>query len=317
MVIQEFKSLANQFQNLELHAAHSGRVVLTALNSYLQSSQSKNLGQLIAEIQENCKLLLPVLPPYAPPLNSINQVMLILESIENEALDLDEVKKRVSNLSFGPAIKNIHGLIAENLVSVLPNPVSIYTHTLSETLLGVLLVLHNKELIRKVYVTESRPNNDGWVTAKKLAEVEIETHLTLDMAFPKVIDEADLMLSGTESINLDGSVVCKVGVYPASMYCKKISKPVYILADTRKISLLNSTFLNMTAVSLESLGLIDPPPKLFAYGSYFDTTPSEFISGYVTENGLLSAKDLLKFGVDQPVSKWLKSQLLEMNQLLD
>jgi methylthioribose-1-phosphate isomerase len=105
---------------------------------------------------------------------------------------------------------------------VLPDRATICTHTLSETVLGVLLDLHQHGRIKQVFVTESRPNNDGWVTASRLTNAGVETRLALDAGFPDVAQNADVLLSGAEIINPDGSVVWKVGVYLAAIYCRMI-----------------------------------------------------------------------------------------------
>jgi translation initiation factor 2B subunit (eIF-2B alpha/beta/delta family) len=301
--------LEKQFVNLELHAAHSGRAVLSALIQCILKSSASNIIDLEKEVRENCLYLLPSLPPYAPPLNSINQVMLVFEDIELESCSLEGLKHRITLLEANPSVENKHLQIAENLRTVIHENTIVYTHTLSETVLGVLLALKHQTRIKRVYVTESRPNNDGWITAEKLVQAGIDTHLTIDMAFPAAIDQADLMLSGAEIINHDGSVVCKVGVLPASTYCLMTSKPVYILADTKKISTFNLTNMSMTALSPKSMGLEKTLRGLSIFGSYFDITPARYITRVATERGLLTAEEIRNIAREQPVSKWLDSQL--------
>jgi translation initiation factor 2B subunit (eIF-2B alpha/beta/delta family) len=313
MVNQTIYSLIERFQRLELHAAQSGREVLSALVGCVIESKAENLEQLTIEIQEIIKTLLPFLPPYSPPLNSLNQIMIALESAEKGQDDLEVLRQRISALGndLTPPQHN-HRVIAEHLAPVLPNKVTVYTHTLSETVLGVLLLMHQKGQIQKVFVTESRPNNDGWVTAEKLIAAGVETRLALDAGFPEVARSADVMLSGAEIINPDGSVVCKVGVYPSALYCRIISKPVYIIADTNKINPFEDSKFNMTPISLADLGVINAPDRLETTGSYFDITPAELVTGYVTEHGLLTAKEVHLIAKNQPVSEWLKSHLLEL-----
>jgi translation initiation factor 2B subunit (eIF-2B alpha/beta/delta family) len=309
MTNHTIKFLIERFQRMELHAAHSGREVWRALAKTIAESKAKNLDQLKQEIQELIIVLLPFLPPYAPPINSINQIMIALETAEGEHRDLKEVQHRISSIKDQTTPQDNHRLIANYLIGALPEKVTIYTHTLSETVMGVLLFLHEKGRIKKVLVTESRPNNDGWVTASKLSTAGVETCLTLDAGFPGAVEKSDIMLSGAEIINPDGSVVCKVGIYPAAVFCRTISKPVYIVADTKKFNPFDDCNFNMTPVSLEDMGLRDIPAGLKAAGSYFDITPSEFVTGYATEKGLLTSQDVFIAAKKQPVSNWLKSQL--------
>lgn len=294
---------------MELHAAHSGREVWRALAKTIAESKAKKLDQLKQEIQELIIVLLPVLPPYAPPINSINQILVILETVEEECRDLKEVQHRIASINDLASPDDNHKLIGYYLNNALLEQVTIYTHTLSETVMGVLLFLHKKGRIKKVLVTESRPNNDGWVTASKLSTAGVETCLTLDAGFPEAVEKSDIMLSGAEIINPDGSVVGKVGVYPAAVFCRKLSKPVYIVADTKKFNPFDDCNFNLTPISLADMGLRDIPAGLKAAGSYFDITPSEFVTGYATEKGLLTSKDVFIAAKKQQVSNWLKSQL--------
>ena len=294
---------------MELHAAHSGREVMKALVYSVTESNAANLDQLKSEIQEIITFLLPVLPPYAPPLNSINQIMLAFESAQRHGLNLDELRDKVKSFEEITAPQSVHDLMANYLVPVLPDRVTVYTHTLSETVLGVLLHLHSRGRINRVFVTESRPNNDGWTTASKLMIAGVETLLTIDAGFPQAVMKSDVMLSGSEIINQDGSVVCKVGVYPAAIFCQKVSIPVYIVADTDKINPFDDSYFNFTPLTSQDLGLTGVPDGLQVTGSYFDITPSEFVTGYLTERGLLNAGDVALAAQQRPVSEWLKIQL--------
>lgn len=310
MVNQTIYALVGRFNRLELHAAKSGREVLEAFVKTVETSSAGDLSQLIEEIQALIRYLLPNLPPYSPPINSLNQIMLALESAEKEQVDLKEAQRRILELRDSvPVLQEDHELIASGLISVLPDDTTVFTHTLSETVLGVLLTLHQKGRIKRVFVTESRPNNDGWITASRLANAGVDTHLAIDAGFPEAARKSDVLLSGAEIINVDGSVVCKVGVYPAAMYCRVIAKPVYIVADTKKINPFQNTFFNMTPLSLMEIGVTDAPNGVTATGSYFDITPANLVTGYATQRGLLNVQDIYSIAKNQPVSSWLKSQI--------
>jgi ribose 1,5-bisphosphate isomerase len=299
--------LIERLRTLELHAAHSGREVTHVLVECALKSNAKDIGSLTTEIKQYCEEIIPVLPPYAPPLNSMNRVLLALENGKESNQDVKDVRKELAALRDVSELANKHRQMVAFLQPALPEKVKVYTHTLSETLMGVLLALNNAERIDRVYVTESRPNNDGWITAKKLAEAGVPTQLTVDMAFTAAIDQADVMFSGTEMIDASGSAVCKVGVYPAAMYCHLTSKPVFIVAGTEKMCAFTPENIEMTPVSLEDLGFSQTPEELAGFGSYFDVTPAKYINGYVTEKGILDLEAITTFINNQPVSQWLSS----------
>jgi methylthioribose-1-phosphate isomerase len=67
----------------------------------------------------------------------------------------------------------------------------------------------------------------------------------------------------------------------------------------------------MTPISLADMGVTNAPSGLKATGGYFDITPAELVTGYATERGLFTAKDVYSAAKNQPVSEWLNSQLMD------
>jgi translation initiation factor 2B subunit (eIF-2B alpha/beta/delta family) len=298
--------LAERLRGLELHAAHSGREVLRVLTEVMDLSQAATLNDLVEEMRENIQFLLPSLPPYAPPLNNINRVLLILENALETGESIPEVKSQLDDLyRKNSSPQTIRESIVENLMPVLPSEAIIYTHTLSETVLGVLLEFHRNRRLSRVIVTESRPNNDGWETARRLVEHDLPVELTIDAAMPSAIENAHLMLSGAEIINPDGSVIGKIGAYPAAILCQLFQKPVYIIADSNKISHIAWKGFYLHQITPEALGLDFSHPSLTVTGTYFDITPSHLIRAYATEKGLITEREIPALVSGKPVSAWL------------
>lgn len=316
MISDSLKQLGMKLKNLELHAAHSGRLVLDSLIESIETSTTTNVRELKDEIHNICDFLLEVMPPYAPPLNNMNFILLFLEEAGSNQTKADLVNKIINYVADVTDVNNIHKQITNHLLSVLPNKVSIYTHTLSETFLGVLLRIQDYVEIQEVYVSESRPNYDGWITAKRLAQAGINTQIIIDMAYPDALEHVNVMLTGAEIINPDGSVVAKVGVYPASIYCKLKSIPLYVLVDQNKLIPFKVNKLKMTPISLSDIGLSDFSGNISSSGSYFDVTDSNYITGYVTEKGLLKKNDIVWLTKNMKVSKWLANRLDEMQTQL-
>jgi translation initiation factor 2B subunit (eIF-2B alpha/beta/delta family) len=302
--------LADRLRGLELHSAHSGREVLRVLTQVAAQSQETTLAGLADELHENIRFLLPSLPPYAPPLNNINRVLLLLENALAGGASLTEVKRQLGALQKETSDR-LHNRerIAESLAAILPPNAVVYTHTLSETVLGALLELHRAKKLDRVIVSESRPNNDGWDTARRLAENDLAVQLTIDAAIPSAIENAHLMLSGAEIINPDGSVVGKVGAYPAAVLCQLYRKPVYIVADSNKFSNIPWSGFYLNRITAAALGLDFSHPLLSVTGAYFDITPSHLIRAYATEQGLITTSEISALISDSQVSAWLAQQM--------
>ncbi len=306
----DFLYLAKKFNLRELHAAQGGREVLDALNALITASNVTTVQELQREVQQNLKFLIEFLPPYAPPIKNINRVLLCLERAVVSNLDLPSTKNLVDEISteIADPIQNAY-LIAEALTTVLQNQSIIYTHTLSETVLNSILELATRGKVGMVYVTESRPNNDGWETARKLAKCGIQTILTIDAAMPFVISQAQLMLSGAEIINENGAVLGKIGAYTAAALSEKNGIPVWVLADSTKIWPQDIDNLNPYFITAEDIGLKITNPALKIGGSFFERIPPEYVTGYATELGLLYQAEVRQYASRIQVSQWLRDQL--------
>jgi translation initiation factor 2B subunit (eIF-2B alpha/beta/delta family) len=317
MVNQETRQLADRLSRLELHAAHSGREVLRVLVNNLLASHETTATGLLAEQSDNFRCLLRVLPPYAPPLNNINRILLLMEAAVENNTGVSELKHQLEELQKHTIDARLSWKgILTSLAKELPDEAVVYTHTLSETVLGVLTELHRMGKIKRVNVTESRPNNDGWETARRLAELDVDTHLYIDAAMPAAIENAHLMLSGAEIINQDGSVVGKVGAYPAAQFCQHFGKPVYIVADTNKINHMEWHNFHINPLTALELGFDGSQSNVQISGTLFDLTPAQLIHAYATELGILTASDIPTLDPEHRVSKWLVKELGQEKQEL-
>lgn len=310
MIHKDITKLADRFRQLELHAAHSGRETLRVLTDLVFESQETVISNLIAELHENILFLLCSLPPYAPPLNNINRVLLIMENALVKDSNIAEVRSQLIALQKDGLDPKANGEgIAKCLLAVLPQDTVVYTHTLSETVMGVLLELHRFGVLELVIVTESRPNNDGWETAQRLATNNINVQLTIDAAMPAAVENAHLMLSGAEIINPDGSVVGKIGAYPAAILCQLYRKPLYIIADSNKINPIPWRNFYLNPITPISMGLSYSHSSLHVSGNYFDVTPSSLICAYATEKGLITASEIPPLVDVMKVSEWLAKRI--------
>ncbi len=306
----EIQNLADQFKKLELHAARGGREVRRALLAAIDPkvhTGSYTTDLMLRILQAEISELIPALPPYAPPIRSMNELLVGLEHSIQSGMDADQAFASINDASerrSDPDEKA--GRITQALMEILPKRPVIYTHTLSETVLNIIQILYSKGRIKKIIVTESRPNLDGRVTVERLALTGIPVYLTIDAAMPAAIAAADLMLTGAEAIDGNGQVIGKVGAFPAAVFCRMVHKPVYVVADASKLfplSLAKLTFMPLSSDIFPEGG-----DGWLPFGSYFDVTPGEYIQAYVNDLGALSIEEISALVRDLTVSPWLSAK---------
>ncbi len=95
---------------------------------------------------------------------------------------------------------------------------------------------------------------------------------------------------GADMITLDGSIINKTGSYLAALAGRDMGKPVYVIADTWKVT---------TDTDIEKVVLEEGPKKLvwperpeLCRNVTFEPVPASLITGYITEKGLLSVKEI-------------------------
>jgi translation initiation factor 2B subunit (eIF-2B alpha/beta/delta family) len=155
-------------------------------------------------------------------------------------------------------------------------------------------------------VTESRPNNDGAVTARSLAEAGIEVEISIDACMNTLMSKADLMVVGAEAILADGSAVCKVGTYPSALIASQFQVPVYVFVDTMKfyVNSLSGKEIELDQLDASELWRENTRPPAIR-GHLFDRTPAEYIKAVVTERGIQHPSQVALQMLSMPISKVL------------
>ena len=225
------------FEAQALHAARSGREVMAALAAVAADSPAASVESLAAELEVNLQAMLRVMPAYAPPLNVMHRVFAEVDRGARPTFRLTDVKASLARIAVDHQAWSAHARssIAAHAFPLIRPGSTVFTFTLSETVLGVLRETHRRGTRFRVVVTEFWPNNDGRLTARSLADEGVEVGVGIDASVGELLKDADLMLVGAEAVLCDGSVLCKVGTYPAATAARRAAVPVFVLVDTLKL----------------------------------------------------------------------------------
>ena len=185
-----------------------------------------------------------------------------------------------------------------------PNP-KIMLISYSSTIIN--LIKKQKDADFTFYVLESRPLYEGRKSAEILAN-KYETHLIIDAAIGKFIDEIDTVFIGVDSILKDGSIINKIGSYPLSVLAKSNGKPVYAIGDSFKYNLRSHFGLPVEIDKKPIKEIIDR--KSYAYNIenyYFDRTPARFIDEIISDLGILTPMRFLEKVQKKVPLDWFKN----------
>lgn len=130
--------------------------------------------------------------------------------------------------------KSSRNRIAQLSESFIREGSTILTHGFSRAVLAILLRANSQGKRFTVIVTEARPDDIGYVTAKRLHDANIPINLITDAAVAHYMDRIDLVLVGAEGIVENGGIINKTGTHQLSIVAKALNKPFYVAAESFK-----------------------------------------------------------------------------------
>jgi ribose 1,5-bisphosphate isomerase len=139
-------------------------------------------------------------------------------------------------------------------------------------------------------VKETRPRNQGHITARELRELGVDVTLIVDSAARRYLGEVDHVIVGADSIAADGSVINKIGTSGLAVNALDCGTPIMAAAQTIK---LHPDTLTGHTVEIEMRGeseVIDSETResigeLTVENPAFDVTPPRYVDAIITERG--------------------------------
>lgn len=165
------------------------------------------------------------------------------------------------------------------------------------TALGIIKYSYGNGKKISVFFTETRPLLQGArLTAFELSKAGIPSTLIIDSAVGFCLQEKkiNLVITGADRISSNGDAANKIGTYSIAVLAKQNHIPFYISApfssfdfslesgrdipieyrDKQEVQTNKSMWMNM--------------PEIDCLNPAFDITPAEFITGFITEKGIIS-----------------------------
>ncbi|NVO20936.1 MAG: S-methyl-5-thioribose-1-phosphate isomerase [Bacteroidetes bacterium] len=158
-----------------------------------------------------------------------------------------------------------------------------------------------------VYADETRPRSQGArLTAWELMNEGISHSIVPDNAAAYLMSKGmvDMVITGADRIAANGDAANKIGTFEKAIIAKQFGIPFYIAAPftTFDLSIPNGTHIVIEERDEEEVHFQSGPdeegiirrirvtsPGSSAFNPAFDVTPAEYISGIITEKGIIGA----------------------------
>jgi translation initiation factor 2B subunit (eIF-2B alpha/beta/delta family) len=253
---------------------------LNTINYFAKVSKSSNSDEYISELKEVCKRIIRSRASMAALTNLTSYIYYLI--INSKITKLNALKKFTIS-SCDHLLNELYNLkekIARNFFNSINDKVKILTHSYSSNVINSLIFARNK--IAKVYVTESRPLFEGRKTAKILMNNGINVVFIVDYGISNVIKDVDLVTLGCDSILPDGSLVNKLGSYIIALIAKHYKREVFVVTESWKVSTREVLIEEKNPKEVWDIVGIE------VKNPYFDVTPAELITSYITEDGRMN-----------------------------
>jgi methylthioribose-1-phosphate isomerase len=160
-----------------------------------------------------------------------------------------------------------------------------------------------------VWVDETRPRNQGLLTAWELSAHGVPHTLIVDSAGGHLMQrgDVDLVLVGADRVSARGAVANKIGTYPKALAARDNNLPFYAAVPSPTIDWSLDDEINVPieerpgdeVSQLTGIGADGgmASVRIVAHSTAvanpaFDITPARLITGIVTERGIASPADL-------------------------
>ena len=152
-----------------------------------------------------------------------------------------------------------------------------------------------------VFADETRPLLQGArITAFELMHAGIDVTLITDSMAARVMYEGKVnaVFVGSDRIARNGDVCNKIGTYSVALAARAHQVPFYVVAPLSTVdpSLTSGDLIPIEERPpeevTEGFGQRTAPDGVKVYAPAFDVTPSELVSGIITEVGLIQRPDL-------------------------
>ena len=165
------------------------------------------------------------------------------------------------------------------------------------TALAPIYIAQERGIPIKVFADETRPILQGArLTAFELHRANIDVTLICDNMAATVMSKGwiNAVFVGCDRVAANGDTANKIGTFGVAALAKNFGVPFYVCAPFSTIDPATPTGADIVIEEREGMEITDmwyaqkmAPEGIKTYNPAFDVTPAEYITGFITERGIL------------------------------
>jgi ribose 1,5-bisphosphate isomerase len=272
------------FEGMRIYLANS-----TATDKEMLLKEFFEIGDRLANARNN--------EPLAR--NGVHYVKYFLRERYNQITEVSTIKEILNELceEYLNLLSSWKKDSVYKSAKLLHNFKKILTHCHSSTVVELLKKMSISEKGFEVVCTETRPLNQGRITAKALVDAGVKTTMVADsaaesFAINRGSINIDAVFLGCDQISKDGYIINKIGSWGIAMAAYYGGKPVYIITPLLKFD--KDSLYNEIKIEVRTDEELwpDAPDGLDMYNPAFEVVDNSLIAGFVTEFGIVKPNDV-------------------------
>lgn len=284
----EVTETASAIAEMEIRgAATIADAAARALGAQAAASTAATSEEFRAELRAAARTLHDTRPTAVSLPNALRYVLLGMEGTTVEELK-GSVERRVAD--FCGQLERAQDDLGRFGGNRLRDGDTIMTHCHSTDVIACVraAVEDGKELT--AYVRETRPRNQGHITARELTELGVDVTLIVDNAARHYLNDVDHVLVGADSIAADGSVINKIGTSGLAVNARDKGTQVMVAAQTIKLHPATMTGHTVEIEERDATEVLADDERgeigdIRIKNPAFDVTPPRYVDAIVTERG--------------------------------
>lgn len=284
--IRDIKSLKIQ------GARNVARQAVLAFMEAAKASKAKTNDSFYKEMSQTAEALAISRPTEPMMRNTLDEgVRFLAESSKSgEAKTPADLRKLIIAHEQEMILKIDEGAkrLADYGAKLIPDDALVLTHCHSST--STMCMIAAKKMKKRFSVVsfETRPRYQGRKTAAELAAAGINVTSAVDGAMNLYMKKADIVIVGADSVTSRGDLINKIGTSTLAHIARMNDVSFYSAAELFKYSPMTIFGTREKIEERDPKEVWDHPPKgVRITNPAFEATAAKYISGYVTELGVI------------------------------
>lgn len=289
-MLESIQETAEKIRKLEIQGARNVAIIaIKAVEALAKQTKAKNKTEFLKELANAKEILFATRETEPLMRNAIRWIMNRVD--KNNSKKVNDIAKTVSSSAnqFLNNLERSREEIATIGANRIRNGSVIFTHCHSSTVTYMLQKAKQQGKIFEVICTETRPIFQGRKTAKEMLDLDLKTTMIVDSAARHFMNQADIVLVGSDAITSEGNVINKIGTSLIALAAHEARTPFYVVSELLKFdpATIHGDYEKIEERDSSEVWK-DPPKKLIIRNPAFDVTRRDYIHGIICEEGIIS-----------------------------